>query len=232
MPRKLVITVVLIAALAGAGAITAYFKYQSANFVSTEDARVAADTVTITAQIPGKLNRWEVKEGSRVKANQIIGVQDISSLMTSSSISPAALGPAASVLAQKAEILAPIAGVVIQSKTMAGQIVAPGQPLAILADIGNLYVSVNIKETAIGKIQAGQRADVNFDALPDRTFEGVVGEIGQATASTFSLLPAQNSSGNYTKVVQLVPVRVEVSGLAGANLLPGMNARVRIHIAG
>ncbi|MGI9861187.1 efflux RND transporter periplasmic adaptor subunit [Moorella naiadis] len=230
MKRRLVITLVLLLAVAGVAGIAYYYHYQGVNFASTDDARVAADTVTVSPEIPGKLLSWQVQEGDNVKAGQVLGRQDLAASLTSSAVNPQALGAAAGVMAQKAEIKAPIDGQVIQSKALVGEMAAPGMPLAIIADTGHLYISANIKETVIEKVRAGQVVDVSIDAFPGRNFSGRVANIGRATTSVFSLLPAQNTGGNYTKVTQVIPVKIQLLNAGDAKLMPGMNATVRIHI--
>ncbi|QGP91664.1 p-hydroxybenzoic acid efflux pump subunit AaeA [Neomoorella glycerini] len=230
MKRRMIITVVLLLALAGAGGIAYYYHYQAVNYASTDDARVAADTVTVSPEIPGKLLAWLVQEGDMVKAGQVLGRQDLGAALTSSAVSPQALGSTAGVLAQKAEITAPVGGQVIQSRAVAGEMVAPGTPLAVIADTAHLYISANIKETVIEKVKPGQVVDIKIDAYPGRTFSGRVASISGATTSVFSLLPAQNASGNYTKVTQVVPVKIQLLDAGDVKLMPGMNATVRIHI--
>ncbi|WP_406677208.1 HlyD family secretion protein [Moorella sp. ACPs] len=230
MSRKLVVILVLVLALAGAGAIAFYYYYESLNYASTDDARVAADTVTVSPEIAGKLLEWRIQEGDEVKAGQVLGRQDLESTLTSSAVNPQALGTAAGVMARKAEIRAPIDGRVLQSKAVVGQMAAPGMPLAIIADTNNLYISANIKETVIARVKAGQMVDVRIDAYPGRVFSGRVTSIGRATTSVFSLLPAQNASGNYTKVTQVIPVKIQLVDAGDVQLMPGMNATVRIHI--
>lgn len=230
MSRRIVVAMVIILALIGAGGIAYYYHYEGANFVSTDDARVAADTVTVSPEIPGKLLSWQVQEGDNVKAGQVMGRQDLGASLTSSAVNPQALGAAAGVMAQKAEIKAPIDGQVIQSKAMVGEMAAPGMPLVIIADTGHLYISANIKETVIEKVRAGQVVDVGIDAFPGRNFSGRVANIGRATTSVFSLLPALNATGNYTKVTQVIPVKIQLLNAGDIKLMPGMNATVRIHI--
>ena len=107
---------------------------------------------------------------------------------------------------------------------------APGAVLAIIADTDHLYVSANIKEGDIRRVKIGMSVDVHVDAVPGRAFSGRVGNIGRATASSFSLIPAQNDSANYTKVAQVIPIKIQLVDAAGAGLMLGMNASVRIHI--
>ncbi|MEW8958827.1 MAG: efflux RND transporter periplasmic adaptor subunit [Moorella sp. (in: firmicutes)] len=230
MSRKLIILLVLVLALAGAGAIAFYYYYENVNYASTDDARVAADTVTVTPEIAGKLLEWRVKEGDEVKAGQVLGRLDLEAALTSGAVNPQALGATGGVMAGKAEIEAPINGQVLQSKAVVGQMAAPGTALAIIADTNNLYISANIKETVISRVKAGQAVDVRIDAYPGRVFSGRVTSVGRATTSVFSLLPAQNASGNYTKVTQVIPVKIQLVDAGDVQLMPGMNATVRIHL--
>jgi multidrug resistance efflux pump len=102
--------------------------------------------------------------------------------------------------------------------------------LAIIGDTNHLYVSANIKESNILRLETGQYVEVHIDALPGKTFEGTVENIGRATASTFSLLPAQNDTGNYTKVTQVIPIKIAIADAADTGIMIGMNASVRIHL--
>lgn len=228
--RVAVVSLVLFLSLLGTGAIAGYYYYEGVNYVTTEDARVTADTVTVTPEIAGRLVEWNVRESDRVKAGQLLGRQDLESVLTSSTTGPQALGAAAAVMAAKAEIRAPISGEVIQSKAVVGALVSAGTPLAVVADTDHAYISANIKETKIDQVKVGQRVDVHLDAYPGKTFVGRVASIGRATTSVFSLLPSQNSGENYIKVTQVIPVKIVLVDAGEVKLLPGMSATVRIHI--
>jgi len=230
VPRRLLVILVIVVALVGAGGIAYYYYYEGSHYVRTNDARVAADTVTVTPEIPGKLIAWSVQEGDPVKAGQVLGRQDLGASLTSGAVNPQAMGAAAGVMAQKAEIRAPIDGQVIQSKAVVGEMATPGMPLAIIADTEHVYISANIKETVIEKVKPGQVVEVTLDAFPNRRFNGRVVSIGQATTAVFSLLPAQNATGNYTKVTQVIPVKIQLVDAKDVKLMPGMNATVRIHL--
>lgn len=228
--RVTVVITVLLLSLLGAGAIAGYYFYQGVNYVTTEDARVTADMVTVTPEIAGRLVEWNVKESDRVKAGQLLGRQDLASVLTSSSAAPQALGTAAGVMASKAEIRSPISGEVLQSKAVVGALVSPGTPLAVVADTDHAYISANIKETRIDRVKVGQRVDVKLDAYPGRVFSGRVASIGRATTSVFSLLPSQNSGENYIKVTQVIPVKIVLTDAGDIKLMPGMSATVKIYI--
>jgi membrane fusion protein (multidrug efflux system) len=91
------------------------------------------------------------------------------------------------------------------------------------------YVEANLKETQLGQLVPGQPAEVHIDAYPGRVWRARVASISPATGAEFSLLPPENASGNWVKIVQRVPVRLELEdGAASAPLRAGMSAEVRI----
>lgn len=230
MSRKTIIIVALIVIAVGAGAIILFYSYQGMHYVSTDDARIAADVVPVTPEIPGNLMEWQVSEGDLVQAGQILGRQDLGTNLTSGQMNPGTIGSIGGVMADKALIKAPISGEVIKSNAVPGQMAAPGTTLAIIGDVSHLYVSANIKEGSIARVHEGQAVDITVDAFPGKRFQGTVESVGLATASTFSLLPSQNDTGNYTKVTQVIPIKIAVSGTGDAHLMIGMNAGVRIHV--
>lgn len=232
--KRTVVIIAIAVALLGGLAIVGYYRYQSANYVTTNDARVAADTVTVSPEITGKLIKWQVKEGDQVTGGDVLGQQDLGSALNSGitmgAVNPQSMNPAAATLADKAQIKAPITGQVIKSSAIVGEMAGSGTSLAVIADTSNLYVSANIKEDYIRNIHLNQMVDLNIDAYPGKTFHGRVENIGEATTSTFSLLPAQNDSDNYTKVTQVIPIKIDIQDIGNARLMIGMNANVKIHI--
>ncbi len=103
---------------------------------------------------------------------------------------------------------APIDGVVTHLVPELGDLVSAGQRLAAIVPTDGLYIEANYKETQLAEIAPGATARITVDALPGRVFEGTVTSTAPATGSQFSLLPADNATGNFTKVVQRVPVRI------------------------
>ena len=230
MERKRIILVVIAVAVLSIGAIVGWYAYEGARYVSTDDARVAADVVSVSPEIVGKLLEWRVKEGDMVAKDDVLGRQDLGAALTSAALNPQLMGSVAGVMAEKAVLKAPIAGQVILSTGVVGELAAPGMSLAMIADTDNLYYSANIKEGDISRVKIGQPVDVTVDAFRGRTFHGRVQTIGRATSSTFSLLPAQNSGGNYTKVIQVIPIKVSILDRGEARLMVGMNASIRISV--
>ncbi|MGE5632062.1 MAG: HlyD family secretion protein [Caulobacteraceae bacterium] len=227
---KAVMILVLVLVLAGGGFGLYYYFYQDSNFISTEDAQVTANMVTVTPEVTGKVNNWDIKEGDLVKAGQVLGRQDLSMLVTSSAINPQALDSAADSIISKADIKSPIDGKVIQTSVVKGQVLSPGMEAATIADTANIYIKANIEETSIFKIKQGQKVDITVDAYPGKTFAGYVETIGQATQSVFSPFPSLNTSGEFSKVTQLIPVKIGIVNDEDLTLMPGMNATVKIHI--
>ena len=128
------------------------------------------------------------------------------------------------------EVKAPADGLVYQATSFkAGQFVTPGAPLFTLMPVGDLWVDANFKETQLAHVRPGEAATVTFDALSGVKFKGHVDAIGAGTGSEFSLLPAQNATGNWVKVTQRVPVRVVLDNPAdAAQIVSGMSASVSV----
>lgn len=105
---------------------------------------------------------------------------------------------------------APADGTVANLALEIGDLVSPGARLAALVPLDTLYIEANFKETQMEGVALGAVAHITFDAAPDQIFEGTVASISPATGSLFSLLPADNATGNFTKVVQRVPVRIAI----------------------
>jgi multidrug resistance efflux pump len=110
-----------------------------------------------------------------------------------------------------------------------GATVSAGQPIVSVVDPSQLWVNANIEETNIARVRVGQPVTVHVDAL-NADIPGKVEAVTPATAEVFSILPQSNTSGNYTKVTQLVPVRISVN-LGNQPLLLGANVEVKIRVA-
>lgn len=126
---------------------------------------------------------------------------------------------------QRTHIAAPSSGIVSKKNVEVGQVVQPGQPLLALVAQDDLWVTANFKETQLKDMRAGQPATITVDAV-GREFKGHVDSIAPATGAKFSLLPPENATGNYVKVVQRVPVKIvlEPGQDPEHRLRPGMSA--------
>jgi membrane fusion protein (multidrug efflux system) len=130
-------------------------------------------------------------------------------------------------------ITAPASGEVSRKQVEVGQLVAPGQPLlSIVADTG-IWVTANFKETQLATIRPGQPVEFEIDAYGGCVGEGKVASVSGATGAKFALLPPDNATGNFTKVVQRVPVRIAVTKPCSGNhaLRPGLSANVHVNTA-
>ena len=129
-------------------------------------------------------------------------------------------------------VVAPVSGQVTQRTVELGQFVSPGQLLMTLVPLDRVYVTANFKETQLAPVHPGQRATIYTDMYGTRKFKGVVDSIAGATGSRQALLPPQNATGNFVKVVQRIPVKILIqrSPQPDAVLRPGMNVEVTIHV--
>jgi membrane fusion protein, multidrug efflux system len=126
-------------------------------------------------------------------------------------------------------ITAPSAGVVSKKNVQKGQVVAIGQPLMAIANNQKIWVVANFKETQVEKMKVGQEVEVDVDAYSDKTFKGKVESFSQATGSKFSLLPADNATGNFVKVTQRIPVKIIITDNTNEYpLRAGMSVSVKV----
>ncbi len=127
-------------------------------------------------------------------------------------------------------VTSPRSGVVSRRQVEPGQLVQPGQPLLTVVDDQDLWVTANFKETQLERIHVGQGVDLDVDAFPDCQAKGKVESVSAATGARFALLPPDNATGNFTKVVQRVPVRIQVTEGCGKEhpLRPGMSLTAHV----
>jgi membrane fusion protein (multidrug efflux system) len=113
-----------------------------------------------------------------------------------------------------ATITAPAAGMIASKSVEAGQVLSPGQPLCQVVPLtdGDLWVDANFKETQLHRIRPGQPATITVDAISGHEFHGEVVALSAGTGAAFSLLPPENASGNWVKIVQRLPVRIRLDG--------------------
>lgn len=132
----------------------------------------------------------------------------------------------------RAVIRAPAAGVVGARGVRPGQYVRPGTPLMSVVPLGETYVTANFKETQVARLRLGQPVEIKADAFGDAVIRGRVASFAPATGQEFALIPVENAVGNFTKVVQRLPVRIAVDRsdkLSGA-LRPGLSVAVKVDV--
>jgi len=131
-------------------------------------------------------------------------------------------------------LYSPSDGVISRRWMLPGDVIQPGQSVFIVTDDKDKWISVFLEETKIAEIHDGQKTRITLDAFPHVKFSGKVYLIGSSTASVFSLIPANNASGNFTKVTQRVPIRVSIDSadngkqISSFDILSGMSAVVKI----
>lgn len=126
-------------------------------------------------------------------------------------------------------ITAPCDGYASRKEIQIGQLVQPGQTLLDIVDGTEVWITANYKETQLKHIHPGSKVEIKVDAIPDKTFTGKVASLSTATGAALSLLPQDNSAGNFVKVRQRVPVRIELSDSTDLNLLrAGLNVECEV----
>lgn len=130
-------------------------------------------------------------------------------------------------------ITAPVSGIVSKRNIQIGQLVAPGQTLFAVVNTNKIYVTANFKETQLAEMKVGLPVEIDVDAYPDQKFTGTVESFSGATGAKFSLLPPDNATGNFVKVVQRLPVRIAFDSLSNEwrrNLRPGLSVYVKVKV--
>ncbi len=281
--------------------ILGYWYLHLRGYISTNNAYVQSDPVTVSSKVLGRVTRLAVQEGDTTRQGELLVTLDDSDLRAQEAQSQASLEYSQRNVAlaginldrarddfnrasmqftdnvitreqydharqalQAAEaqqkvaqsqvatsraqlgvvqtqlynmrILAPVSAVVARKWVMPGDIVQPGQSIYTLYDLTDLWITANFEETKLQSVGVGDTVEIYVDAFPGVKFGGRVLLIGAAAASQFALIPANNASGNFTKVTQRVPVRISIEPEASGRkpgrvpLLPGMSTEVRIRV--
>jgi membrane fusion protein (multidrug efflux system) len=132
---------------------------------------------------------------------------------------------------ENTKIIAPNDGFIAKRSAEIGQLAAPGVPLFGFVDSVDRSIVANFKETDISKIKIGAAVKIDVDAIPGKTYEGTVESLSSATGATFTLLPPDNATGNFTKVVQRIPVKIKFSNITVEDiklLRAGLSANVKV----
>ncbi|MFB9759400.1 HlyD family efflux transporter periplasmic adaptor subunit [Ectobacillus funiculus] len=211
--RLIVVNIVTLLVLVGGGFLGYYYYNQAQSYLTTDNAKIDGKAIAIAAPVSGKLVEWTASTGKAYSAGDKVG-----SVLTSSGTA-----------AQQVDVTVPVGSTIVQASASENAFVSAGSPLAYAYDMNSLYVTANIKETDIDDVKNGQDVDVYVDAFPNTTLTGTVDQVGLTTANTFSLIPSGSTTANYTKVTQVVPVRIALDHTKSVNIVPGMNVSVRIH---
>src|SRR5262249_20622020 len=226
--RRLLILPILLIVLAVAG----YFGYNayrdSVAFVSTENAQLTGQLIQVGSMNAGQVVAVMPSIGAAVHKGDVVAQVALPSQVGVTQTGQPKLDFLGS-SDTRVDVKAPLDGIVVTNPAAVGANVAAGQAIVTLADPSQLWVIANIEETSIARVKLGQQVVVHVDAL-NSDIPGRVEAITPATAGMMSILPTSNSSGNFTKVTQLVPVRISVN-LSNKPLLLGANVEVKIRVA-
>jgi len=184
-----------------------------------ENAKAEADVRTNRALIAAQRHQLEVLAGEKKqRAADVLGAQ--------------ATLAAAKLRLGYTKIVAPFDGVVGEREVQPRDYVNIGTNLINIVPLPNVYVIANYKETQLTRVRPGQPVEITVDSFPDQTLHGRVERISPASGSQFALLPPDNATGNFTKVVQRIPIRIALDKGQPLleQLLPGMSAVTRIHV--
>nr|WP_295924300.1 HlyD family secretion protein [uncultured Dyadobacter sp.] len=125
-------------------------------------------------------------------------------------------------------ICAPYPGRLGRKNILEGQQIQPGQPLVSIINEGEKWITANYKETQVAGMHVGQLVEIRVDAVPGKVFKGRIVAIAGSTGARFSLLPPDNSTGNFVKIFQRVPVKIEFKDADAGNVIPGMSVTVGV----
>jgi multidrug resistance efflux pump len=204
--KPLVIVTAIVLVLAGLG-IAGYFIYEGNFYYQTDNARVDAAIYQLTANASGKVVKMDAQPGENVRAGQVLArVND---------------GP---------DIISPVDGTVTDVKMDKGDNANPSDVIAVVAKTSDVYITANVEETNILKIHAGQSVSVALDAY-GRSFDGYVQNVNTVTSSRLTgQVTSFTTSGTYTKVTQMIAVKIKLRDDIDLAHIIGTNATVKIRI--
>ena len=222
MRRKLMIRIAIVVVAAGAAlGITLYL--QGSRYVTTENANIGAPLISVSSLSGGQIVSVSVGIGDRVQQQQ-----EVAEIATPRYSDTGSRQGFSATPGSRASIEAPVSGYVAAVWTYPGAVIGAGSPIVTLFDDSNIWVTANINENKIKDVRPGQVVEVTVDCLGGATLKGKVEGISHATASSFSLLPSGSSSASFSKVAQVVPVRITLDNTAGLSLIPGSSVEVKI----
>lgn len=225
------------AAFAQVSAAQAEFERATADYRRRSEL---AETGAISAEeLSSSRAAYDAARAGRISANQTLASQHALTQGVSVERHPETLAAraaleAARLAVSRTQIRAPIDGVVAQLNVSIGQRIEPGQTLMVIAPIAEAYVDANFKESQLRNVRIGQPVHLTSDLYGDDVvYHGRVAGIGGGTGSAFAIIPAQNATGNWLKVVQRVPVRIELDPreLAEHPLRVGLSMEARIDVS-
>ncbi|WP_353423501.1 HlyD family efflux transporter periplasmic adaptor subunit [Staphylococcus xylosus] len=213
MKKMVLINIITIVVLVIIGVVGFHFYNQATGFVSTENAKVDGEQIKVSAPASGEIKSFDVKNNEKLsKGDKVAEI--------------AAKGEDGQ--SQNMDIKMPQDGTIVKTDGMEGSIAQAGSPIAYAYNLDDSYITANVDEKDISDVEEGKDVNVKLDG-EKAELKGKVEEIGKVTASSFSMMPSSNTDGNYTKVSQVVPVKISLDSKPSKNVVPGMNAEVKIH---
>jgi multidrug resistance efflux pump len=206
-----------------AAVVGVYLWYQSYKYVSTSNASISGPLISVGALAPCQIISLDTDYGSYVDKGQRIAV-----VGTPRSDNPVNMQGLKDIPIGRSNIESPVNGYVAAVWTYPGAVVGAGQPIVTVYDISETWVLANVTETDIYRVKPGQEVDIAVDSLGGTRLRGHVEGIAAATAGTFSIIPANNTTTNFVKIAQVVPVKITVENPASYILIPGTSVEVKI----
>jgi RND family efflux transporter MFP subunit len=173
------------------------------------------------------LTDHELRRISELVAQRGLAPKDLDTAKANAETSQAEL-KLAEVADENTTIRSPVDGIVIQKVTEEGNIVEPGQTVVTVSDVDHAWIAANIEETSVGAVKVGQPVHIVVDE--GGTLTGKVSEVRASVASQFALIPSDTGAGNFTKVVQRVPIKVSIDGDTPHVLRAGQSVEIKIRV--
>ncbi|MDK9858286.1 HlyD family secretion protein [Staphylococcus equorum] len=213
MKKMVLINVITIVVLVIIGVVGFHFYNQATGFVSTDNAKVDGEQIKVSAPAASEIKSFDVKNNEKLSKGD-----KVAEIATKGEDGQS----------QKMDIKMPQDGTIVKTDGMEGSMAQAGSPIAYAYNLDDSYITANVDEKDIADVEEGKDVNITLDG-EDAELKGKVEEVGKATASSFSMMPSTNSDGNYTKVSQVVPVKISLDSKPSNNVVPGMNAEVKIH---
>ena len=193
--------------------LVATWLISSSSFVTTDNAQIDGTQILVNAPTSGTLTNWTAQLGTRLRAGASVGRIAVQSGYAQPQL----------------PVRAPADGVVAVNNGVDGAYVTAGTQLAIAYDESAVFVTARVSETDIQAVHLGQRVDLTVDAFSGTALTGRVVEVKTGAAGVFSLFGQSNTTGNFQKVTQVIPVKISIDDRGSLALVPGMNVTAKIH---
>ncbi|PTI68521.1 HlyD family secretion protein [Staphylococcus succinus] len=213
MKKMVLVNVITIVVLVIIGVVGFHFYNQATGYVSTDNAKVDGEQIKVSAPASGEIKSFDVKNNDKLSKGDTVA-------------KIAAKGEDGQ--SQNMDVKMPQKGTIVKTDGIEGSMAQAGTPIAYAYNLDDTYITANVDEKDIADVEEGKDVNVKLDG-EKAELKGKVEEVGKATAASFSMMPSSNSDGNYTKVSQVVPVKISLDSKPSKNVVPGMNVEVKIH---